>query len=160
MSSYAWLSALSDAPGAAYLQAEAEPPQNATLFRRQLALIEAEDGGCRCRCRSRSRSRAKLPPAAAAPAAYLFDVFRVSGGKVHTWCFHGPVSDDFQWNAANVKPVPDEKEGYGTETEGKYLSLFVLAGESRQAGDSPEVFQAEWAPRGTARRAPSSRCLE
>lgn len=30
---------------------------------------------------------------------YLFDVFRVAGGKVHTWNFHGCVSEKFEINA-------------------------------------------------------------
>jgi|GEM_PF-2716926 len=29
---------------------------------------------------------------------YVFDVFRVKGGKIHTWNFHGCVSEDFQIN--------------------------------------------------------------
>jgi hypothetical protein len=145
LASYGWLSALSDAPGAAYLQAAAQPPAGATIYRRQVALIDAEDGPPPAKLPLEEQMpRAKLKPALVAPASYLFDVFRVAGGKVHTWCFHGPVSDDFQWNAMNAKPVEHVAEVYGTDTDAKYLSIFSAAGDSKQAGDSPEAFQATW----------------
>jgi hypothetical protein len=104
--SYGWVSALSDAPGARYLKAEAVPPPGAALYQRQTALIDLDEGrGSQPLSASQQRPGAALPKDVRTANSYVFDVFRVSGGKLHTYCFHAMVDDQFQWNAQNVKPV-------------------------------------------------------
>jgi hypothetical protein len=54
------------------------------------------------------------------PASYVMDVFRVAGGKRHTYCFHGGVDDGF---TANVKNKAFLKED-GESEDAKYLQRF------------------------------------
>ncbi|MGD8238113.1 MAG: hypothetical protein PVH68_06140 [Armatimonadota bacterium] len=111
-----WVRTLSDAEGARYMCVEGAPPPGATLFRRCVALLDV-----------------RTPP----PNSYIFDVFRVSGGDVHTHCFHGPLSDEVTSNA--------ELEGVVEGTPGAdYLAPFGRSGESWLAGDAPELLETTW----------------
>jgi hypothetical protein len=145
LSSLAHIATLSDANGARYLRASAVPPQSATLFQRQVALLDVDEGnGSQPFTTEPQKPKAELPKGITTANSYLFDVFRVSGGKVHTYCFHGPVNDDFQWNARDAKPVEDATEAYGTDSDAKYLSIFSLSTGTKQAGTSPATFEATW----------------
>jgi hypothetical protein len=87
---YAWVRNLFDAPGAAYLRAESAPPLNHTdlnLYRRQVALIDVDDPTTPAPTALQARGDV------ATPQSYVLDVFRVSGGRQHTYCFHGSVDD-------------------------------------------------------------------
>ena len=55
--------------------------------------------------------------------SYVFDVFRVGGGTMHTYCFHAMVNDEFVWNARDVKPIEHVPAKNGT-TPAEYLSIF------------------------------------
>jgi len=71
-----WTTAFSPQPGAQYMAgaARATSHPNVSLYQRSTAMIEGD--------------RPDLD-------VYLFDVFRVAGGKTHTYCFHGgPTADE------------------------------------------------------------------
>ncbi len=140
---YSWVRALADAPGSRYLMAEAEPPEGVTLFQRQVALIDVDEGqGSQPLPIEAQKPGSKLPGGAGIlPAnSYVFDVFRVAGGKTHTYCFHGTVEDDFQWNVADAKPVAEDD---ASET-GQYLGMFKSLPDKRFAGTAPDILEATW----------------
>ena len=143
---YAWVTALTDVPGVRYMQATAIPPDGARVFRRQVALIDVDEGtGSEPLSLEKQKPRSALKAGVVTANSYVFDVFRVSGGSQHTYCFHGPVSEDFQWNASNPKPVESPaKEAIAPGSEAAYLEIFSLSPESKAAGDAPETFQATW----------------
>jgi len=95
---HAWVSNLFDAPGSPYLTAESIAPKGmeyVKLFRRQCAYVQVHDG--------KPGSGIK-DPAVTMPGQYVFDVFRVSGGTMHTYCFHGCIDDGFSANVKNKRP--------------------------------------------------------
>jgi len=117
--SHAWVRNLFDAPGSSYVSAESVAPyglEHVKLFRRQVALVDVEDSrssalqsGVEAGQQTGPTTNPERDPDASMPSLYVFDVFRVSGGTTHTYCFHGCVDDVFE---ANVKrrrlPTPDE----------------------------------------------------
>jgi hypothetical protein len=144
---YGWPTAVSDAPGARYVQAVSPPPRGAKLYRRQLALLDVDEGkGSEPLSVELQRPRAKLKPGITPGSSYLFDVVRVAGGQIHSYGFHGPVNDQFEWNAANPQPVAHQRPAAGSDEtkDAGFLALFEGAPESKQAGDCPEVFEATW----------------
>ncbi len=68
------------------------------------------------------------------PSGYVFDVFRVRGGKVHTWCFHGCVSEEFACNAG-LKSAE-------SEVATRYLREHLKG--SAKEGAAPDVLEATW----------------
>lgn len=68
------------------------------------------------------------------PSAYVFDVFRVTGGKTHTWCFHGCVSDAFE-PGADLRPAE-------SETAATYMARHQKG--TTLEGVTPDVLQATW----------------
>lgn len=109
---HAWASNLFDAPGSPYVCAESVAPYNqehVRLFRRQLALVNVDDG------REATEDEPEI-----LPSSYVLDVFRVSGGKMHTYCFHGCADDGFEVNAKG-KRAPTKGE---ESPDGGYLSVF------------------------------------
>ena len=143
---YGWPISLSDAPGARYTRATVNPlPPGATLFQRQTALIDVDEGtGSEKLPTDQQKPNAKLPAGVTTANSYVVDFFRVSGGKLHTYCFHGPVEDDFQWNATDVKPVDHVKAVFDTETPAGYLSVFEEEKESKAMGIAPAELEATW----------------
>jgi len=139
---YSWVRALADIPAARYLVAEAVPPAGARHYSRQVALIDVTDGGGgRELDIALQRPPAPLPRLdVKTPDSYVFDVVRVSGGRVHTYCFHGTVNDEFTWNAADERSVP---EGASTP-EAEYLKPFDRMTDRRMSGRAPRLLQAEW----------------
>lgn len=136
---YSWVRALSDAPGARYLSAEAVPPNGSRLYGRQIALIDVDEGeGSKPLSIEQQRPGTKLPPVAKTANSYVFDVARVSGGSSHAYCFHGPVNDEFDWNAREAAAVQA-----GT-ADADYLATFKMMPESKAAGASPRVLEATW----------------
>jgi hypothetical protein len=79
----------------------------------------------------------KFDPKAAAPNSYVFDVERVSGGKLHTYCFHGTVSDDFSVNLVN------QTAALGTN-EQHYLRRCLQGDAFKYGGEAPPVLEATW----------------
>jgi hypothetical protein len=139
---HSWLTALTDTPGARYMSAEAEPPANHTdvnLYRRQVALVDVDEGqGSKPLTPQQCGPGGKLNPSVVTPNSYIFDVVRVSGGKVHTYCFHGPVEDEMVANWANKQPM-----NLVPEPDKTYLSRFPIQATSF-AGDAPDVAEATW----------------
>ncbi|MFQ5807988.1 MAG: hypothetical protein ACE5JM_00085 [Armatimonadota bacterium] len=132
--SHAWVRHLFDAPGAPYMAAESVAPEgmeHVTLFRRQCALIDVDPG---------VPSRQTPPqedPNVVTPSSYVFDVFRVSGGAMHTYCFHGCVDDGFE---ANVKNRVDMTGREGDPDE-DYLRGFAWS----ENVEDPKPDDVEWA---------------
>jgi len=135
--------------GAHYLDARVAPNGLARLARRQVALIAVDEG----------KGSQPLGPAAwgprpdglpreiVTPNSYVFDVFRVSGGSVHTYCFHSNVNDpaselgDYQpkTNARDLKRLADAADGESARLAAEYLKAF--SGD-RWFGTARETFEA------------------
>jgi hypothetical protein len=139
---HSWVTALTDAPGARYLACEAEPPRShasVKMHRRQTALVDVDEGtGSRPLDPSRLRPNVLLPPGVTTPKSYVFDVVRVSGGKTHTYCFHGPVDDELATNMTGRLGW----EGLA-EDDRKYLEKFRHPART-SGGKAPEVLEATW----------------
>jgi len=136
---HSWATALADHTGARYQAANAAPPPGVDLMRRQIALIDVDEGkGSQRLPPEKQHPPAELPRGVTTPIGYVFDVFRVGSGRQHAYCFHGPINDDFKWNATGVKPP-----GKGTD-EAEYLSRFKLMPALNLAGDCPAILQADW----------------
>ena len=141
---HAWPTTLSDATGARYAAATAMVPRTKT-YRRQIALIDVDAGsGSKSLSIGEQKPGAALPKGVTTPNSYVFDVVRVSGGKLHTYCFHGPVNDDFQWNLRNETKVGHVKATRKYDSDADYLSIFTSSPESKAAGPAPDVLQATW----------------
>jgi len=96
---HAWVRNLFDAPGMPYLAAESVAPygmENVTLSRRQVALVDVDPG--------KPSPRGLQGADAVMPAQYVWDVYRLSGGKVHTYAFHGCADDGFEVNVRDKRP--------------------------------------------------------
>lgn len=75
------------------------------------------------------------PGSDSSPAqGYVFDVFRVSGGKTHTWCFHGCPSEEFKTNA-ELSPA-------SSGLAKRYLAQHQ--NQTELEGTAPAVLQATW----------------
>ncbi|MFP4058193.1 MAG: hypothetical protein ACLF0G_15100 [Candidatus Brocadiia bacterium] len=136
---HSWVTALADHRGARYAAATATPPPGATTFRRQVALIAAgEPRRPRRLSPAQQRPRAELPPAGIPPNAYVFDVFRVAGGSRHTYCFHGPLNDDFAWNVEGAAPPEPGSDA------AHYLRVFKLKPQLSRVGTAPQILTATW----------------
>lgn len=137
---HSWVRTLADSPGARYVAAEAVPPSGADLLRRQVALIDVDEGhGSQPLSVAQQLLDAELPPHVATANSYVFDVFRSGGGRRLTYAFHGPLNDDFAWNATNVVPG---SQAVGEEAA--WLAKFRLLPELNLAGDAPATFEATW----------------
>jgi hypothetical protein len=114
-----------------------------------VALIDVDEGrGSRPLPPAQQQPRAKLPAGVTTANSYVFDVFRVDAWQLHTYCFHGPVNDDLQWNVADAQPVehraaraepPEQRRSVAA-----YLSPFKLMPELKAAGTAPDVLEATW----------------
>jgi hypothetical protein len=63
--------------------------------------------------------------------SYAFDIFSVSGGKQHTWCFHGPLYKDFTINT----PL--------SQATGPWQS-YLKGYTNPQSGEAPDVLETDW----------------
>lgn len=136
----AWLEEFKPFVGAQYMSGSAAlnaPRDTAKVYHRQVALVDIDDGD------------AESDPVQT-PNSYIFDVFRVHGGKLHTWNFHGPQADEFVANVAlnpvgdNTFSIPDEGE-FALPAEQR-SALFLrrhLAG-SRYDGTAADEFVGTW----------------
>lgn len=143
---YSWIRTLAPAPSAQFLLAESFPPDNhrdVKLFRRYVALVDVDEGKPSAQpiTPHMMLPEAKLPTDVITPSSYIFDVFRVSGGKVHTYCFHGGQNDLLETNAKNIKPLSElDPESF----ESLYLRKFDILPERRWVGEGVEHFIATW----------------
>jgi hypothetical protein len=147
MRAHSWVQTLADAEGARYLQAQAVPTNGSKLFRRQVALIDVDEGkGSQPLTPEQEVPTTKLPSGITTANSYVFDVFRVGGGQLHTYAFHATTEDDFQWNAKNVSAVPHLEKPDGKNAEADYLAPFKESGPTKFAGDMPQntPFEATW----------------
>jgi hypothetical protein len=145
LESYGWVRALTDAPDAPYMRTEAYHPQSPTFYR-QTALLTLDEGvGSVPLPPEKQNYAAELPKGVKTANGYVFDVFRVGGGSMHTYSFHGPVYDEFNWNIQYPKPVEHlAQPTANTDTEAAYLSIFSDSKTTKEAGDAPATFQATW----------------
>ena len=131
---HAWVRNLFDAPGSPYVAAESVAPyglEHVKLFRRQVALVDVQPGGL---------DRPLKDPNVELPSHYLLDVFRVSGGKTHTYCFHGCMDDAFEVNVKGRRlPTPGDDS-----PDGGYLSGFRWDVEGDRKGrEGPDYWVAK-----------------
>lgn len=134
--SHAWVRNVFDAPGSQYMAAESTPPfgmEHVKLFRRQVALVDVHGG------KPSAKDNPAKDPDVALPSSYLFDVFRVDGGKMHTYCFHGCVDDGFEANVKDKAPPTREEDS----PDDGYLNPFRwwVAGDAKE-GEEPDYWVA------------------
>ncbi|MGD0094183.1 MAG: hypothetical protein ABSE73_30110, partial [Planctomycetota bacterium] len=134
-----WLAVLSDMGGARYMRAERHAPEGKP-YRRQVALLDVDEGqGAKPLTPAQLKPEFKLDPKVVTPNSYIFDVVRVSGGKTHTYCFHGPVDHELKTNLPQLAPWEQM-----TALDKKFLGEFRKTQRSF-AADAPDVLQADWA---------------
>ena len=137
----AWLEAMKPHEGAQYMAGAAAlsvPADTVKTYRRQVALIDLGEGDPNAQ-------------PAVEPASYVFDVFRVDGGALHTRCFPGPQSDAFTANC-ELRPV-----GQSSFTPAAENPLQPIPPELRSAwylkdhregtkfdGIAGDIFEATW----------------
>jgi len=140
----AWVRTLNDAPGAKYMRV-AGAHNTASLYRRQVALIDVDRGkGARNLSVDEQKFGAKLPTQGIVPPnSYVFDVFRVAGGNTHTYCFHGPVSDQVISNEKNKKDVGAPADPKRATPEQAFLRSFRRS-SYRTAGDAADDTEVTW----------------
>ena len=146
---YSHATALSDHPGARYTAAAGVPPGKGTLLHRQIALIDVDEGiGSQRLPVAQQRPGARLPQGVTPANSYVFDVFRVAGGRLHTYNFHATINDDFRWNATGVAPVKPESANLGgVLSPAAYLGSFGRMPEVKEHGTAPDTFQVDWRQR-------------
>jgi len=140
----AWTRTLNDAPGAKYMAVEGAH-DTASLYLRQVALIDVDPGkGARKLNPDEQKFGARLPTKGITPAdSYVFDVFRVAGGNTHTYCFHGPISDQVITNEKNKKEIKVAADPQRATPEQAFLRSFRRS-LYRTAGDADDNTEAVW----------------
>jgi hypothetical protein len=145
-----YVQSLADLPGARYLQAQVVPSGLARLARRQIALIDADDG----------QGSVPLPPQAYGPRpaglptnvvtanAYVLDVFRVAGGSAHTYCMHSHVNDvtgsnQPRHNVEAVENLTDPPAAEGTPAAAVQAYLRSFSGQ-RWFGRAPDSLAVDF----------------
>ncbi len=139
---HAWIPILAPVTGVQYMMGIAVPPVshgNVGLRTRELAMVDVDSGkpGTRPPTPLPYGEKTRFDPSAVTPNSYFFDVERVSGGNVHTYCFHGTVSDDFQINS-------DKSGEVSNELEINYLRRFMQGKGMKTSGIAPDVLSATW----------------
>jgi hypothetical protein len=136
---HSWATALADHAGARYLAADATPPEGVRRFRRQIALVDVDEGqGSRPLSPDKQLPGSPLAADVTTPNSYVFDVFRVDGGHQHAYCFHGPLNDEFTWNVKSERPPAEGSE------EAESLSRFSVLPDLNRVGDAPPTLEATW----------------
>lgn len=116
--------------------------RDVTLFRREVAHIGVETGRASPQPVPAHITRdTKLPNDIVLPRSYIFDVFRVAGGRWHTWAFHGAVSDEFQVNS-ELHALPADA-AQDTQID-KLSRIYLRKLYAPQVGTSKEVVEATW----------------
>ena len=101
---HSWIRALADHAGARYLEAAAAPPSGVQLFRRQVALVDVDEGqGSQRLSVAQQMLDAELPKDVTTANSYVFDVFRVGGGRQLTYGFH-LFTDEFLREPPELPP--------------------------------------------------------
>jgi len=142
---YSWAESLSDVPGARYMRVNADPPPHASMYERQVVLVDVDEGqGSRPLSLEEQQLGAELDSNVTTANSYVVDVFRVAGGKIHTYGFHGPIHDEFKWNVKSPKPVQHVASTRDQTTEANFLSAFEMSDGRKFAGESPNQLVATW----------------
>jgi hypothetical protein len=105
-----WVELFSAAPEASFADLAAAPsgfPNR--MYRRAICLADAPEGNI-----------------------YLFDVLRMAGGSQRTWCFHGPMHDQFE---ASVQFGPEAQEPFSLTSVARSLNNNILAPQQARADD-------------------------
>jgi hypothetical protein len=140
---HAWVPILASTPGIQYMMGVASPPASVKTVRsrtREVALVDVDEGtpGTQPPAPLPYTDQTRFDPQAITPNSYVFDVERIAGGSMHTYCFHGTISDEFHVNAA---AMGEPQAG----AEADYLRRFLQGGDCpRQAGTAPESLEATW----------------
>ncbi|MGC9318017.1 MAG: hypothetical protein ACP5KN_08280, partial [Armatimonadota bacterium] len=114
--SHGTLELFAGAPEASFADVSAEPGGFPSRFyRRAICLADAPGGN-----------------------VYVFDVLRMAGGTVRTWCFHGPAFDDFD---SSLHFGPAGEEALEVERIGRGLANNIV--EPQMARDDGHV-AADW----------------
>jgi hypothetical protein len=139
---HAWVDTFVPGQGVSYLRAQAIAP--AKLARvshrsRAISLVEVSQGnaGSTPPAPLPYTAATRVPQDAVLPQTYLFDVQRTAGGKLHTWCFHGTISDEFTWNAPGTNPNLSPPEA-------NYLRRYLQGNYMKFASDAPSTLVATW----------------
>ncbi len=124
-----WTTSFSPQPGAQYTANSARATSNpeVTLYQRSTAMI---DGAV-------NDPRADM---------YLFDVFRVQGGKVHTYCFHGAPDVFPDKNRPDAPAASKLKANFELKPAGAEAKLYMNGRppETMQEGVAPAALEATW----------------
>ena len=148
-SAWAWLDEFRPAPGCDYVKGSATCQRlpGTTLYRRAVALIAIDEGRPAKKPPSEPvyGANQRLDPDIEFPSSYVFDVFRVAGGSLHSWCFHGAHSlEEKQEDGATLPALvinADLKSASLAEAK-RYLADFRKGTE--REGACPEVLEAVW----------------
>jgi len=151
---YAWIPNLFDAPGARYLRAAAVPPRNHSevqFHQRQVALVDVDEGRP---SPEREPAKAEKDANVVSPNSYVFDVIRISGGRKHTYCFHGCTDLGFEVNVRDRVLLEEQGEsedeqymrGFRWTRIGEGLTGRPVSDSDKQwAGNvAGDVLQATW----------------
>ena len=90
-----WISTMADGDGTRYMRAIVASNPLCKTAQRQVMLIDVDEGegsqelGPKCW----GPKPEGLPENIVTPNSYVVDVFRVSGGSTHTYCFHSHIAD-------------------------------------------------------------------
>jgi hypothetical protein len=112
-----WTRLFSPVPGSQAMinAARATSHPNVSLYERTTAMIDG-------------------PQESGLAPIYVFDVFRVAGGKTHTYAFHGAESDDFQINTPLAPATSADAI--------RYLDKYKEG--TKREGWAPGVLEATW----------------
>jgi hypothetical protein len=136
-----WVEMMKPLPGAQLLTASARATSHpeVSIYRRTLALVDVDEGKPATKPPSTPvyGIGTKHDPDAVTPNSYVFDVFRVAGGKMHTYCFHGAQSGyrdkeirDIVTNAPLAPAASESAKTYlgqmGNPREGKAPALLEV----------------------------------
>jgi hypothetical protein len=145
---HAWTRMVADMPGSEMLHAKAIPPlnvQQVNLAERTVALLGIDEG----KTSAEPPSNPSLAPGTTygkdvvLPKTYVFDVYRVQGGKRHAYSFHGCAEDEFTINAIDKRDVPLRGKAKEEDADAAYLSGYEIEGY-QGAGDAGDVVVATW----------------
>jgi hypothetical protein len=107
---------------------------------RALAVANADEGrGAQQLTIAQQLPGAKLLQGVTPANSYVFDVVCVAGGTQHSYCFYGPLNDEFIWNVLDAKPVSDAES-----SAGEYLRMFKGFPEMKLSGTAPATLEATW----------------
>jgi hypothetical protein len=126
-----WIASFADAPGARYLEGK-----TSNSYVRQIALIDADKGKPSAQPITPAEIESgKLPADIIAPNSYVVDVFRVRGGSIPAYAFHGPAADELVTNIADKHAAkPSENE---------ILKAFSRD-DTKWIGTVPDTLTATW----------------